>query len=180
MSPMRQRGVRDPSTYGTPEEEARRALKKAVDLLSRRGYATSELRKRLERQGPPEAAASAVARLEAAGFLDDGAWAASYVDGPRGRERSRAMLRRDLRSKGVEDEVAASALAEHDDRAAALETARKRVRSLMRLEPEVRARRLRDYLLRRGFSGSVVRATLEVVLTSVPGDDLDGFASLGE
>jgi regulatory protein len=172
---MRQRGMREPSTYGTPEEEARRALKKAVDLLSRRGYATAELRKRLERQSPPEAVDAALERLEASGLLDDGAWAASYVDGPRGRERSRSMLRRDLRSKGIEDEAAASVLEEHDDRAAALQVAERRVRSLTRLAPEVRARRLRDYLLRRGFAGGVVRATLDAVLTSVPHDDLEAI-----
>lgn len=171
MTAMRQRAPRDPETYGTPEEEARRALKKAVDLLSRRGYPTSELRKRLERQSPPEAVDAALARLETAGFLDDGAWAASYVDGPRGRERSQSMLRRDLRSNGIEEEAAASVLEDHDDREAALRVAERRVRSLARLEPEVRARRLRDYLLRRGFGGAVVRATLDAVLAATPRDE---------
>lgn len=151
---------------GSDAEEERRAIQRAVDLLSRRAYATAELRSRLARSAPPEAVDAAIRRLEAAGFLDDGAWARSYVGSGRGSERSSALLRRELRAKGVEGEDAAEALAEHDDRAAALAAAERRLRALERLDPAVRARRLRDYLARRGFSGNDARAAMDALLPS--------------
>ncbi len=143
---------------------ARAALQQALRLLSVRGYATGELRRRLLRQHEAEAVDAALASLEGTPFLDDAAWAAAYVGGHRGRERSSALLRRDLATRGVRGEDAAAALEGHDDAAAALAVARRRARSLMGLMPEVRERRLRDYLLRRGFSGPVAQRATSTAL----------------
>ncbi|MSP21602.1 MAG: hypothetical protein EXR66_01020 [Dehalococcoidia bacterium] len=145
------------------DEEARLALQRAIMLLSVRGLPTEELRKRLVRHYTPEAVEAALATLIGTPFLDDRAWASAYVAGMRGRERSTSLLRRELRSKGVSVLDAAAAVEEHDDRAAALAAGRKRLRSLSRLEASVRTRRLRDYLLRRGFGASAVREVMSAL-----------------
>jgi len=111
----------------------------------------------------------ALKALEGSPFLDDRAWASAYVAGTRGRERSTALLRRELRSKGVSQLDAAAAVEKHNDAEAALVAARKRVRSLGGLDPAVRTRRLRDYLLRRGFASSAVREATEAVLNPLDG-----------
>jgi regulatory protein len=148
------------------DEEARLALQRAVTLLSIRGLPTEELRRRLVRRYTPEAVEAALGTLAGSPFLDDRAWATAYVAGTRGRERSTALLRRELRAKGVGVLDAAAAVEEHDDTEAALAAARKRIRSLGGLEASVRHRRLRDYLLRRGFASGAVRAAMEAVLNT--------------
>lgn len=142
------------------DREARAALQQALRLLSIRGYATAELRRRLLRTHAPAAADAALAELAHTPFLDDARWAAGFVSGVRGRQRSSSLLRRELSARGVTAEDARAALEAHDDTEAALEAARRRWSALARLEPAVRDRRLRDYLARRGFSGSVVNRTL--------------------
>jgi SOS response regulatory protein OraA/RecX len=157
----------DKASFGVSlDEEARLALQRAVTLLSVRGLPTEELRRRLARRYTPEAVEAALAALVGSPFLDDRAWASAYVAGTRGRERSTALLRRELRAKGVGAIDAAAAVEEHDDTEAALAAARRRVRSLGDLDPAVRTRRLRDYLLRRGFASGAVRAAMEAVLTT--------------
>lgn len=152
------------ASEGSLDAGARAALHQAFRLLSIRGYAKAELRRRLSRQHESTAVDSAVAFLEAKGFLDDAAWAAAFVGGLRGRQRSSALLRRDLAVRGVKGDEASAALEGHDDEVAALTVARRRVASLRGLEPEVRERRLRNYLLRRGFSGALAqRVTSETL-----------------
>ena len=151
------------------DEEGRLALRRAVMLLSVRGLPTEELRRRLLRRYTAGAVEAALEALAGSPFLDDQAWALAYVAGTRGRERSTALLRRELRSKGVSVLDAAAAIEEHDDHGAALAAARRRVRSLGSLEPAVRDRRLRDYLLRRGFASEAVREAMEAVLHPLEG-----------
>lgn len=149
----------------------RAALQQALRLLAVRGYATAELRRRLLRQHEPDAVDTALASLEGTAFLDDTAWSAAYVGGMRGRERSSALLRRDLAARGVTGEAAAAALATHDDEAAAFAVARRRANSLRSLEAEVRTRRLRDYLLRRGFSGGLAQRAASMALAEAFGSE---------
>ena len=149
----------------------RAALQQALRLLAVRGYATAELRRRLLRQHEADAVEAALGALEGTAFLDDGAWSVAYVAGMRGRERSSALLRRDLAARGVTGEVATNALATHDDEAAALAVARRRAGSLRSLEAEVRARRLRDYLLRRGFSGGLAQRAASMALEEAFGGE---------
>ncbi|MCC6237966.1 MAG: RecX family transcriptional regulator [Dehalococcoidia bacterium] len=149
----------------------RAALQQALRLLSVRGYATAELRRRLLRRHEADAVDGALRSLEGTSFLDDAAWAASYVGGMRGRERSSAILRRDMAARGVDGAVAASALETHDDEVAALAVARRRAGSLRTVPAEVRARRLRDYLLRRGFSAGLAQRATAAALSEAFGTD---------
>ena len=157
-----------PST-GSPEG-ARRALRRAVTLLSRRALTTSELRKRLEKDFAAEDIQRALETLQSSGYLNDGVVAASYVSNVRARERSTTLLRRELAQRGVDPETIDASLEEHDDLDAAVAAATRRWRALRRLEPEVARRRLRDYLARRGFA----RAAVESALHAVSVEDSEG------
>ena len=152
------------SATPVPAGSQRQAVRKALELLARRPRTEAQLRTALARQVEPEHLGPAVARLRSLGYLDDAVWARDYVASGRARGRSAALLRRELLANGVPGEDVASAVEAHDDAAAALEAAHRRLRALTGLDPARRARRLRDHLARRGFGPSVVEATLRRVL----------------
>lgn len=87
----------------------------ALDLLARRALTATEVHQRLRRRAVPEPeAARIVARLRELELLDDAAYAAGYVRG-RAQVHGRAVLRRDLRRKGVDEALVDAALAGGDD-----------------------------------------------------------------
>jgi len=140
------------------------AVRHALDLLSRRQRTQQELHTALGKSFAPDEATHAVERMGELGYLDDEAWAKNYVNGPRANGRGRAMLQRELSQRGIEQTVAATAIEAHDERTAAAEAARKRVRALRNVEEPKRSRRLYDFLRRRGFSDPIARDAMNVAL----------------
>ena len=143
------------------------AVRKALDLLSRKHRTVRELGTALGRHFEPDEAQHAVERMRSLGYLDDGAWATNYVSGPRANGRGRRLLKHELGQHGVADDVAVAAVAEHDDRAAAREAATKRLRSLRTTEEPKRSRRLYDFLVRRGFSSNVARDAMTAAIAEL-------------
>jgi regulatory protein len=146
------------------EGRHRVAVRRGLEFLAKRRRTRAALEEHLAADYPPEAVERALARIDELGYLDDGAWARSYVAQPRSRGRGRSALARELRDKGIGPVDLEDALDGHDDRAEALIAARKRVRALRRLEPDIRERRLYAYLRRRGFGDAVVRDAMSAVL----------------
>ena len=132
----------------------------AGDLLSRRAWTRADLAARLRRRGAPaEVATEVVDDLVARGYVDDAAFARHWVTTRAARGYGAARLRLELRARGIAAPVIAAALGalDGDDALArARDVARRRVPALRRGRPDRLASRLRDYLLRRGFSTSVV------------------------
>jgi regulatory protein len=139
-------------------------------LLTARRRSVAELRSRLLDQGhPAEGVAQVLARLQAAGLLDDAALAAAYVhDGSRLKGHGRFRLRRELAAAGLAPELIDSVLDRdyppEDEAAVALELARRRAPRLAGLPPEVARRRLAGFLERRGLAAGAVWAALDAVL----------------
>jgi regulatory protein len=104
--------------------------------------------------------------LVARGYVDDAAFARHWVSARAVRGYGAARLRAELRARGVAAPVIAaalSALSGDDTLAGARETAQRRLPALRRGRPDRVAPRLRDYLLRRGFSTTtVVRVVREM------------------
>ena len=161
------RGARDRAVPPARRErrvlDAKAARLAAGDLLSRRAWTMAELTRRLVRRGaPPDIAASVVDDLAGRGYVDDAAFARHFVETRAARGYGAARLTADLRARGVAPALIAAALADLDG-GAQLERARALARR--RMDALVSARspsaddrvagRLRDYLLRRGFAGSV-------------------------
>jgi regulatory protein len=152
---------------------------RALGLLAVQGRSALDLRRRLVQGGEPAAHAdAAVARLIAAGLLDDAAYARQLARSRvLGRGESRRRVSQVLGQKGVARELAAEAVAEVFDDEAVDEAemvevaARKRLRSLAGLDDATRRRRLWGYLARRGFDGSAIRRAVDRVLGGIGSEE---------
>jgi regulatory protein len=143
-----------------PALDLRGARVAAFDLLARKGWSGRDLRARLVRRGASrEMAAEIVAELEGKGYVDDDAFARWWAEArARGRRVGSRRLTQELRAKGIAPVLVA----------AALKAARRRLPALRRTRPDRAAARLRDYLLRRGYPASAVRAAVTAVLGPLP------------
>ena len=150
---------------------ARRA---ALRILTFRALPSPEIRRRLVRKGfVRPAAEEAVGGLVAAGLIDDLEFARHYA-----RTRARRFrygpgrLTRDLQRLGIGEREATEAvqaaleLEGVEPKDLLREAAAKKVRSLRGLDPATRRRKLKIYLLRRGFA---VADVIEVVKAAVAG-----------
>jgi regulatory protein len=153
-----------------PEQVARTILLRRLSAAPR---TRSELRTDLLRRGVPEDVADRVLdRFAEVGLIDDAAYAQLWVDSrQRTRGSARGVLRQELRSKGVSDDDAAVALEGIDDdaeRARAVQLVQVRMRSMQRLEPQVRVRRLVSMLMRRGYRQGTALSVVTEVLGELP------------
>jgi regulatory protein len=114
-------------------------------------------------------------RLTEVGLVDDEAYAAGWV---RSRRSSRGLsgsaIARELRDRGIEPDLVASAVAEldpEDDEAHARELARRRLRSMSGLPVETQVRRLVGFLGRKGYApGLAYRVVREELDLAESGD----------
>lgn len=160
-----------------PEQVARTILLRRLSAAPR---TRSELRTDLLRRGLAEDVADRVLdRFTEVGLIDDTAYAQLWVDSrQRTRGSARGVLRQELRAKGVSDDDAALALDginEDAERSRAVALVQVKVRSMARLEPDVRKRRLVSMLMRRGYrQGTAVSVVTEVLgELREPGDAQD-------
>lgn len=139
---------------------------RALDMLARGRRTRRELERRLrlrDREVAPEAVREALDRLEATGLVSDAdvaeAEALSRLRRGEAPGRVRAILGRKGVATSIVGEALRGAMASNafDERAACEAVAEKRLRSLAGLDPPVVRRRLQAFLLRRGFTASVVR-----------------------
>jgi regulatory protein len=145
---------------------------KALDLLAVRARSTSDLRGRLRRHSDVAGDIGWVLdRLTSLGYLDDEAFARQLARARvLGGGVSKRRLQDELYRRGVPREVGAAAVdgvlaeTELDEFGAALQAAKKRLRSMSKLDPGTRRRRLYAWLARRGYDGEVVAAVLRQVL----------------
>lgn len=160
-----------------------KAREAAYSLLAYRARTRVELQRRLRRKGfPDDVIETCVASLIDKGYVDDEAFAESFVrDRVRLRPRGPRRLVQELRAKGVDPAVAEPVVEEvfEAEDVSEVELARaaatKWARSHLGTEaPQGAARRksrerLYRYLARRGFAGDAVRTAMNEVF-----DDADG------
>ncbi|MFK5634530.1 regulatory protein RecX [Ornithinimicrobium sp. LYQ103] len=120
----------------------------------------------------PEVAASVLDRMGEVGLVDDEAFAEMFV---RSRQETKGLaavaLRRELRDKGVADEVVDAALEEIDperekDQARALVV--RRLRTMRGLDRDVQTRRLAGFLARKGYGSGVSFQVIREALDDLP------------
>lgn len=160
-----------------PEDVARTIC---LRLLTARARTRAELRDALAARGVPDSASTTVLdRLSAVGLVDDRAFADSYVVS-RQRDRGLAVreISRQLRNKGVDETVittAVEAAAGEAEAEAARQLVLRKLRSMSRLTPEARTRRLVAMLARKGYPPSmafqVVREAVGTVSEDTAPDD---------
>ncbi|MBI4199770.1 MAG: regulatory protein RecX [Chloroflexi bacterium] len=145
-----------------PPPEAERAWQAALRLLAYRPRSREEMRLRLGRRFSPEAVQGALERLRQRGYLDDVSFARFWRQSREAhRPRSAALIRRELRDRGVAQEVAESVVAGLDDEGSAYRAGRQRVPVLQDADEARFRRRLAGYLRRRGFGLGLTLRTVE-------------------
>lgn len=142
---------------GDPEAVARSIV---LRRLTARAHTRSELERALARkQVPGDAAATVLDRMQEVGLVDDAAFAEAWVESRQQRRHlSRAALRRELTRKGVDADQADAALSvvdADDEYVAALDLAKRKLRTMAGLDAVATRRRLAGALGRRGFGAGL-------------------------
>lgn len=147
-------------------EEMKKARRKAMALLVHMDRTEKGLSERLRQAGfSLEAVEDAVEYVRSYGYIDDERYAFHYIS-YRIHHKSRQKIMEELRQKGVERDVAASAwekaaeLEEPDEQAVLRRTIEKSVQEGARLD-EKEMRRLYGRLARRGFKSADIAHVLE-------------------
>ncbi|MEF2965135.1 RecX family transcriptional regulator [Paenibacillus sp. M1] len=141
-------------------DEVQRGYADALLYLSRKPRTAFEVGMRLGEKGwSEETREKVISRLTAEGLLNDAAYAQEWAgQRVRGRGKGKLWVRHELRQKGVSKtliEEALGTVSEDDEFASAMEHAAKKWRTTAG-EPTDRKRKTGAFLLRRGFSGSLV------------------------
>jgi regulatory protein len=170
----------DSAIDNTPEidhEAVARNL--CLRLLTNRARTRTELATALAaRDIPGEIADHVLDRLASVGLVDDQAFAASFASG-RHHDRGLAAreISRQLRDKGVAQELVDEAVLEIDpecERATAARLVERKLRSMSALAPEVQTRRLAGMLARKGYSPPVAFQVVRDVLGAAVDDQGQG------
>ena len=123
----------------------------------------------VKREIPDEIALPLLDRFEEAGLINDNTFAEAVVSSrTKTRGLSRTAIQRELRQKGVAEEIVQEATAELDsesDLERATQITEHRMRSMLLLAPEVRNRRLAAFLQRKGYSSAVVFKAIKLAET---------------
>jgi len=146
-------------------ERTRSTYDRALDMLEARSRGVTELRRLLLKKGEPEPAVdAAIDRLKANGLLDDANFARQLTRSKAlGPGLSRRRIAQELAKRGVDRAVSSEAIAEvfedeNVDEEASLErVARKKLRTLTKLDDVTRQRRLFAFLARRGYASDDVQ-----------------------
>ena len=156
----------------TPDEHTRQveaARDIALRRLDRCAAPRAVLAQTLERRGiDPRVAKEALDRLEAAGVVDDDAYAAALA---RTRFAEKGAARRaiaeELRLKGAGEGPIRAALTQVDDEdeaAAALALARRKLAATRGLDPDVRRRRALALLGRKGYPAQAAADAVDAAI----------------
>ncbi len=134
----------------------------AMRILNHRFNSEAELQRKLSlKEFDAEVISATIEKLRREKWIDDDRFAASFVRTRVRKGLGRHRISRELSAAGVESETIARALDEsvpdHDERAAALASARKRLAVVRRREEDVA--RIREklvaYLFRQGYDSSL-------------------------
>lgn len=132
----------------------------ALRQLSHSPKTRLQLEQALTKKGvTPELVKEVLDRLTEIGLVDDQAYAHQFVRSRcMSKKISRSSLMRELRAKGVSDELAQLAIADisdEDEYQLARDAAEKKLRSMRGLTEQVVVRRLFGMLARKGYSSGV-------------------------
>ena len=172
----------EPSRTHSAREAAAESAKASAERISmhaltRRGMSQREVERSLRaRELDDDTVASELDRLEGVGLIDDMALAQNLVGTLQerkglGRSAIAAELRRRLLAPAA-IEYALDLIEMSDELCRAREIAVKRATQLRSYDRETAVRRLSAFLMRRGYSGSTVRAAVEHALPSTPGSSV--------
>ena len=125
-----------------------------------------------QRDCPADVAAAVLDRMTEVGLVDDEAFAQMLVRSLQtGRGLAKRALARELRTRGIDDELAQEALDSIPDaleRDRARELVDKKLRAMPGLGIEVQTRRLAGMLARKGYSPNLTYAVIRDAIADAP------------
>jgi regulatory protein len=139
-----------------------------------------------DRDVPDDAAEAVLDRLSEVGLIDDEAFAQAWVTSRQaGRGLARRALKAELRAKGVDDDVAATAVEavdDDDERETARRLVDRKIPGMRRLDRATATRRLMGMLARKGYGGGLAAGVVREALDADGADDVPvaGFDDLDE
>lgn len=144
------------------EQRAKNVLLFQLSRSMKTRYQLANILKK--REIPDEIAEAVLDRFTEAQLIDDAAFARAFVNSRLAISgKSKSVIARELKQKGVSAEDTAAALDIIDpelENQTAYSVAKKRYQQLSSLAPEVRKRRLMGFLMRRGFSSGLTSRIL--------------------
>ncbi len=141
-----------------------RALQVALRYVSFRQRSVTEVRRRVGKDFSQPVVEQVLESLKRYGYLDDVDFARRWRDSrAKRRPKGAFALRRELREKGIADNIIDTTLEDLDEADSAYRAAERRARQWLangQMPYETYRRRMWDHLRRRGFASNV---TLETV-----------------
>jgi regulatory protein len=149
-----------------------RAYRKSLDYLAYRPRSQRELSDHLRgKRVPARIIEEVLGGLAQEGLVDDLAFAQYWVENrERFRPRSRAMLRYELRRKGLGEEVISEALAAVDEEESVRRAAHQRAPRYVHLDERSFRQKMSEFLRRRGFTYHLIREVVDSLLQQRGGD----------
>lgn len=148
-------------------EQVKESRDYAFLLLSYRARSYQEITERLLRKGyEREIVQEVVEELKSLHYLDDRAFAIEWVESRLRKKRGKILIRRELLQKGIEKEVIDDSIDESFKKIASTEdelawqAITKRISRYQKLEKSKAYRRIKDFLIHRGFSIETTETTL--------------------
>ena len=140
------------------------AIQVALRYVSFKPRTITEVRRRVGRDFEQPVVEQVLASLQRYGYLDDAEYARQWRQSrERRRPKGELLLRRELRAKGVSEDVIDDALEGIDQSASAYRAAERRATRWLAGEPGMAhatfQRKMWGYLQRRGFPTGVIRDT---------------------
>ena len=153
-----------------PHDVARQIVLRQLSMAPR---SRAQLEQKLaQRDCPADVAAAVLDRMTEVGLVDDQAYAQMLVRSQQaGRGLAKGALARELRTKGIDDDVAQEALAsisDADERDRARTLVGKKLRAMHGMGIDVQTRRLAGMLARKGYSPSVTYAVIRDAIADAP------------
>lgn len=143
-----------------------KALRQAMNRLNRRAMSRSDLDFKLKRLDYTQPVREEVLdKLTEMGFLDDEAYARALIEATmRRKPAGPQLLRQKLFQKGIHrsliERLVGEATDAQDLAPGAVDLARKKLRTMQRLDIETRKRRLYGLLARRGFNPDTISSVM--------------------
>jgi regulatory protein len=155
------------------------AMKSALRLLAYTPRSEHELRDRLGKKGiAAEVCNATIGRLREVGLVNDAEYARSFVESrDRRSPRGRRLVAAELRSKGVDVNLADESASTVIDADAAYRAGARRARALSKLDHQSFRRRLGNFLLQRGFDFETSSRTVSRLWTEAHGDTGNGTSA---
>ncbi len=149
-------------------DEEKIIIQQSIGLISRRIRSEKELRDRFLRKGfSGTAADNAIVHLRDQGYLDDGHFARLFAKQLlKKKPVGEIKLRYELRKKGINDPVTEQIISELMENQCDLanQAALKKLKTLKAEDINIIRQKLRRFLEQRGFTGEIVRKTVDSVI----------------